>query len=755
MPRADLMPEINSELEEVPCKTNPLGVKGIGESGTIGAPPTVINAIIDALRPLGVDRHRHAGDVGAGVGGDRARPRRKAVSGQEGLLAVRSPAYRAQVAGALARRRPASDAVRSGSSEVLRARHVSVPVGRGLHVGHCEGYTATDIVARCKRMQGFNVLHPMGWDAFGLPGRELRDQAGIHPRETTAQAIANFRRQIDADRLRLRLGARGQHDRSRLLTLDAVDLPAAVQARASPTRPIVPINWCPSCKTVLANEEVIARPLRALRHSGRARGHAPVDAADHPLRRPAARRPRRGRLAGVDAGHAAQLDRAQSRAPRSTSTSAGRRDRRRFAVFTTRPDTLFGATYMVLAPEHPLVDAADHAGAARGGRRVPRRGAPQERARAHRRSPRTKTGVFTGAYAINPVNGEQHPDLDRRLRARRATAPARSWRCRRTTSATSSSRAKFALPIRQVVRPAAGEPPAPGAAFAGDGIDRQLGHSSTAWPTPRPRRASSRGSSSAGSASARSTTGCATGCSRASATGASRFPIVHCPTSTARCRCPRTSCRCVLPRGRALRADRRRASRRSRAIADWVEYDLPDRGGPARRETNTMPQWAGSCWYYLRFLDPKNDRGAVAARGREVLDAGRPLRRRRRARRPAPAVCALLAQGAVRLGYVSTKEPFKKLRHQGMVLAYTLPATRAADYHGLTRSSSTATGACSRRRARSSTCRSRRCQSRGSTSINPDDVIARVRRRRAAALRDVHGRVRAAQAVGSPRHRGA
>ena len=143
-------------------------------------------------------------------------------------------------------------------AQVLLPRHVPVPLGRrACTSGHLEGYTATDIVCRYKRMRGFNVLHLTGWDAFGLPAEQYAVKTGVHPAITTRQNIDNFRRQMQRAGLSLRLGPRGRHHRSRVLPLDAVDLPEALRARAWRIVAEVPVNWCPALGTVLANEEVV------------------------------------------------------------------------------------------------------------------------------------------------------------------------------------------------------------------------------------------------------------------------------------------------------------------------------------------------------------------------------------------------------------------------------------------------------------------------------------------------------------------
>ena len=500
-------------------------------------------------------------------------------------------------------------------------------------------------------MQGWNVLHPMGWDAFGLPAENYAIKTGVHPRITTEKAIANFRRQIDAVGLRLRLGARGQHHRPGLLQVDAVDLPAAVRARAWPTRATVPINWCPSCKTGLANEEVSQGRCERCGTPGRAQGHAPVAAAHHPLRRPPAGGPGRGRLARVDAGHAAQLDRPLRGGGGGVPGRRRRRPAREIRVFTTRPDTLYGATYMVLAPEHPLVAKLTTPEQARGGGRLPGRGARKKSDLERTDLAKDKTGAFTGGYADQPGQRREDPDLDRRLRADRATAPGAIMAVPAHDERDYAFAVKFGLPIRQVVRPTGRQrrssrvrpSPTRGWPINSGSLD--------GLPTAEAKKKiTAELEAQRPGQGARSATGCATGCSRGSATGASPSPSSTAQAAAARCRCPRRTCRCALPE-----VERYAPTGHGRVAAGGdrgVGERPPARrcGGPAKRETNTMPQWAGSCWYYLRYLDPKNDQAPWSKEAEKQWMAGRPVRRRRRARGAAPAVRALLAQGALRPG---------------------------------------------------------------------------------------------------------
>ena len=537
------------------------------------------------------------------------------------------------------------------------------PSGSGLHVGHCEGYTATDIITRAKRMQGWNVLHPMGWDAFGLPAENYAIKHGIHPRITTEQSIANFRRQIDA------VGFAYDWDRE----VNTTD-PGYVRwtqwiflqlwKRDLAYEGVIPINWCPSCKTGLANEEVsqgrcercgsvVERKdmrqwqLRITRYADRLL--ADLDELDWPESTMAMQRNWIGRSEGAEVVF-------QTAAP-----VAGREIR----VFTTRPDTLFGATYMVLSPEHPLVDAITTP--------AQREAVARYQAEARRKSDlertdlaKDKTGVFTGATAQNPVNGQDIPVwiADYVLASYGTGAimavPAHDQR-------DFEFARKFDLPIVQVVQPADGAPVDPDQAFVGDGVAVSSGPLD-GLPTPEAKRAITADLERRG-------VGRGTVSYRLRDWVFSRqrywgepIPLVHCPGHGA-VAVPESELPVRLPDVERY-APTGTGESPLATIDDWVNTTCPSCDGPAKRETNTMPQWAGSCWYYLRFLDPRND-AVIFDRAKEkqwmpvdlYVGGGE------------HAVLHLLYarfwhKVLFDMGLVSTKEPFKKLRHQGTVLAY-------------------------------------------------------------------------------------
>jgi leucyl-tRNA synthetase len=537
------------------------------------------------------------------------------------------------------------------------------PSGAGLHVGHCEGYTATDIITRWKRMQGWNVLHPMGWDAFGLPAENYAIKHGIHPRVTTAAAIATFRRQIDS------VGFAYDWTRE----VNTTD-PAYVKwtqwiflqlfKRGLAYESTVPINWCPSCKTGLANEEVIQGRcercgsvverkdmrqwmLRITRYADRLLED--LGELDWPESTMAMQRNWIGRSEGADVVF------------HSDTPVAGREIR----VFTTRPDTLFGATYVVLSPEHPLVDELTTPA-----QRVAVT-AYQQQARHKSDLERTdlakdKTGVFTGATAVNPVNGKRVPIwladyvLGTYGTGAIMAVPAHDER-------DHAFARKFDIPIVQVVAPADGSALPADAAFTGDGVAVNSG-AFDGLPTAEVKvrivaELEARGAGK-GTVSYRL---------RDWVFSRQRYwgepiPVIHCPTHGA-LPVPEEDLPVTLPDVERY-APTGTGESPLASIDSWVNTTCPTCRGPAKRETNTMPQWAGSCWYYLRYLDPHNpERAFDPAVEKQWM--------------PVDLYVGGAEHGVLHLlyarfwhkvlfdaGVVTTKEPFKKLRHQGTVLAY-------------------------------------------------------------------------------------
>jgi leucyl-tRNA synthetase len=543
------------------------------------------------------------------------------------------------------------------------------PSGSGLHVGHCEGYTATDIITRWKRMQGWNVLHPMGWDAFGLPAENYAIKTGIHPRITTEAAIANFRRQIDS------IGFAYDWERE-VNTTDPgyvkwtqwIFLQLFKQGLAY--EGTVPINWCPSCKTGLANEEVtqgkcercgasVERKdmrqwlLRITRYAERLLED--LSLCDWPESTLAMQRNWIGRSDGAEAVFRLT----------DPNDAAGWPGTEEIKVFTTRPDTLYGATYMVLSPEHPLVERITtdaQREAVRAYQAAARRKSDLERTDLSKE----KTGAFTGAYALNPVNGEKTPVwiADYVLASYGTGAimavPAHDQRDYEFAT-------KFGLPIKEVVRPTGGSTPEPGKAFCDDGVNVNSGIID-GLPTPEAKQ------KICAYLEAKNL-GRATVSYRLRDWVFSRqrywgepIPIVHCQACGV-VPVPESELPVKLPEVERYEPTGTGESPLA-GIETWVNTRCPTCGGHAKRETNTMPQWAGSCWYYLRYLDAKNDGAAWSP---ELEKQWQPVDLY--VGGAEHAVLHLLYarfwhKVLFDLGHVSTPEPFKKLRHQGTVLAF-------------------------------------------------------------------------------------
>ena len=539
------------------------------------------------------------------------------------------------------------------------------PSGSGLHVGHCEGYTATDIITRFKRMQGWNVLHPMGWDAFGLPAENFAIKTGIHPRVTTDKAIANFKRQINS------IGFAYDWDRevnttdpnyykwTQWIFLQLFKNDLAYEG-------VIPINWCPSCKTGLANEEVtqgkcercgtqVERKdlrqwiLRITRYADRLLED--LKEVDWPESTLIMQRNWIGRSEGAEVDF---------------SVAAGPLEGEIIKVYTTRPDTLYGATYMVLAPEHPLVSKItlpQQQGEISQYQELARKKSDLERTELAKE----KTGAFTGSYAINPVNNEKIPIwiADYVLATYGTGAimavPAHDQR-------DNDFAKKYGLPIIQVVSPADTITSEVGNAFTDEGISMNSGDLD-GLPTSEAKKKITALLEERGQGKAAVSYRLRDWIFSRQRYWGEPIPIIHCE------KCgvvpvPEDQLPVKLPEVERYEPSGTGESPLAN-ITEWLNTQCPSCGGAAKRETNTMPQWAGSCWYYLRYLDPDN---SVAPWSKEAdkswmnvdLYIGGAEH----------AVLHLLYarfwhKFLYDLGYVSTKEPFKKLRHQGTVLAAT------------------------------------------------------------------------------------
>lgn len=547
------------------------------------------------------------------------------------------------------------------------------PSGAGLHVGHPEGYTATDIFCRYKRMKGFNVLHPMGWDAFGLPAEQYAMKTGTHPEITTKKNVATFKRQIKS------LGFSYDWDREVnttdpsyykwtqwiFLQLYKKDLAYIDE---------VPVNWCPATLTVLANEEVVdgkdehgnpvyRRPmkqwvLRITEYAERLLND--IDLLDWPEGIKDMQRNWIGKSEGAEVTF--KID--------GTDKTV--------TVYTTRPDTLFGATYLVLSPEHALVDAIT-APEYKDEVKAYQKFAASKSDLARTDLSTEKTGAFTGAYAIDPVNGNKIPVwiADYVLSSYGTGAimavPAHDTR-------DFDFAVKFNIPIKCIIEPTEADCQTAkvslqdvldgkvcwtgdgksfnsanddGLVLNGMGVDEAKAKT-IAWLESR-------------------------GIGKKTVNYKLRdwlfsrqrywgepFPVIIMDSGEIRL-VDEKDLPVTLPHLDQYKPAESGESPLAHAT-DWLDYIDPVTGEHGRRETNTMPQWAGSCWYYLRYIDPHNDKCFVDPEKEKYwmpvdLYIGGAEH----------AVLHLLYarfwhKVLYDIGVVSTPEPFHRLINQGMIL---------------------------------------------------------------------------------------
>ena len=537
------------------------------------------------------------------------------------------------------------------------------PSGAGLHVGHPEGYTATDIYCRFLRMKGYNVLHPMGYDAFGLPAENYAIKTGTHPATTTNANIEHFTQQIKAlgfsydwDR-EIRTCTPDYYKWTQWIFLQLFKRGLAYEAQT-------PINWCPSCLTGLANEEVkeghcdrcgaqvthkVIRQwiLKITAYADRLLED--LDGLDWPESVKAMQRNWIGRSEGAEVNF-------------TVADKDGKPTDQKLTVYTTRCDTLFGATYMVISPEHKLVKTLTTAEQKEAVEKYVEEAAKKSDLERTDLA-KDKTGVFSGSYAINPVNGKLIPIwiADYVLISYGTGAimavPAhdtRDWDFAK----------KFGLPIIEVLK---SEVDVQKQAWTEDGIHvnsefldglnkkdaiakmleflgekgigkKAVNYKLRDWVFSRQRY------------------------------WGEPIPLVHCPDCGI-VPIPEEELPLELPNVKTYQPTGTGESPLA-GIDSWVNCKCPKCGKPARRETNTMPQWAGSCWYYLRYIDPTNTK-CFADKAKESywmpvdLYVGGAEH----------AVLHLLYarfwhKVLYDLGVVSTKEPFQRLINQGMITSF-------------------------------------------------------------------------------------
>ena len=538
------------------------------------------------------------------------------------------------------------------------------PSGDGLHVGHPKGYTATDVVARAKRMMGFNVLRVMGWDSFGLPAERRAEKTGEQPSVITARNIATFKSQLK------KLGL--SYDWTREL---ATSDPAYYKwtqwifellfERGLAYRAEVAVNFCPALGTVLANEEVKDGKyvetgdevekrllkqwmLKITEYADRL--SEDLEGLDWPAGTHIAQKDWIGKSIGATIKFAIQHP------PAGIEPD--------ITVFTTRPDTLFGGTYVVVAPELAIVDALttepQKAAVAAYRSGVDKR---SERDRTVEAADAPKTGVFTGSYAINPVNKKLLPIwIADYVLASYGTGSV--FACPAHDGRDHSFAKKFELPIIEVVKGGPGGEDVQVAPYLGDGphvnsefldglkieeakakiiawlVEHHAGEGTIRyklrdWLFSRQRY------------------------------WGEPFPLIELADGTIK-PVPRSQLPVVLPPIDEYKPTRDGRPPLARAT-EWLKTTDPDTGAPATRETNTMPQWAGSCWYYLRFLSPQNQEAAwdpaeekywmpvdlyVGGNEHAVLHL---------------LYARFWHKVLFDAGLVSTKEPFQRLFHQGMI----------------------------------------------------------------------------------------
>jgi len=531
------------------------------------------------------------------------------------------------------------------------------PSGSGLHVGHWRGYVLSDVWSRYKVLQGYYVLHPMGWDAFGLPAENYAIQQGVHPATGTAKNIENFKRQLKE------ISAIYDWDKE-LSTTDPdfykwtqwIFVKMFKEGLAYEKK--MPINWCPDCKTGLANEEVINGEcerchskvtkknlrqwmLKITQYADRLLGD--LDELDWP------HKVKKMQADWIGKSHGAEVD------------FAVKNSQQKIKVYTTRPDTLYGATFMVLAPEHELVDTFTldtHKEAVETYVFN-----ASMKSSVDRLQDKEKTGEFTGSYAINPLNGALIPIwisdyvlIDYGTGAIMCV-PAHDER-------DFAFAKKFELPIIEVIRPEGKDDSELTESYSGDGL---MVNSDVfdGMPASKAKEAVANYLEEQGIGEKTTNFKLRDWVFSRQRYWGEPIPIIHCdqcgPVAV-----PEADLPVTLPdvesyeptgTGESPLAD----------IHEWVNTTCPECGGPGKRETNTMPQWAGSSWYFLRYVDNYNTEEIVSeAKAKEWLPVDMYVGGIEHA-----VLHLLYARFYTKflydIGVVEFNEPFTKLFNQGMI----------------------------------------------------------------------------------------
>jgi leucyl-tRNA synthetase len=527
------------------------------------------------------------------------------------------------------------------------------PSGAGLHVGHPEGYTATDIVARYKRMKGYNVLHPMGFDAFGLPAENYAVKTGTHPRTTTQKNIETFRKQLKS------LGFAYDWDRE----VDTTDpkyyrwtqwIFVQLAKKGLAYQAMTPVNWCPELKAVLANEEIV---------DGKS------EIGGHPVERRSMRQWMLKITAYADRlledlkeldwpENIKEMQRnwiGRSEGAEIEFEIKGIADKR-IKVFTTRPDTLFGSTFVVLAPEHEWVDLLTSS-AQKATVEAYKKQAASKSDLDRTELSKEKTGVFLGSYAIHPFTKKELPIwtadfvLGHYGTGALMSVPAHDERDFEFAK-------KYKLPIVKVLEceelPFTGDSKHIQSSFI-DGLENEAAKKKICHELEK-----------IGQGKATVTYRLRDWIFSRQRYWGEPFPILHYEDGSYRV-LDEDELPVLLPDVEKYEPSGTGESPLA-TIDSWVNVIDPKTQKKAKRETNTMPQWAGSCWYYLRYLDPKNDREPWSKESEKYFG-------------PVDLYVGGVEHAVLHLlyarfwhkvlfdlGYVSTKEPFKRLVNPGLIL---------------------------------------------------------------------------------------